>query len=186
MVHSLYQNRWLIGLRGVLAILFAVLAFLWPGLTAIALVFLFAAYAIIDGILTIWASIRYRDLNDRWGLGLLEGIIDIGAGVGAFFFPNLAAVVLLFVIALWAILTGLLELAAAIALRREITNEWALGLTGLVSIALGVIMFINPGAGLIGLVWAIGGYAVIFGLLMIILAFRAGHMLNQTGRPLNI
>jgi len=181
MATFLYQNRWLIGLRGLLAIIFGVLAFIWPGLTAVALVFMFAAYAVLDGILTIAASIRNREENDRWWLGLLEGIVSIAAGVVAFLFPTLAAITLLFVIAIWAIITGLLEIAAAIRLRREIENEWALGLTGVVSIALGVIMILNPGAGLIGLVWAIAGYAIIFGILMIVLAIRASQLANRSG-----
>src|SRR5512138_3198828 len=104
----LYQNRWLIGLRGVLAVIFGVLAFIWPGLTAIVLVFLFAAYAILDGILTIAASLRNRIANDRWWVMLLEGLVDIAAGVIAFIFPTLAAIVVVFMIAIWAIITGLL------------------------------------------------------------------------------
>ncbi len=180
MTDYLYQNRWLLGLRGVLAIIFGVLAFIWPGMTAIVLVFLFAAYAILDGILTIAASVRNRAANDRWWVLLLEGIVDIAAGVIAFLFPGLAAIVLVFMIAIWAIITGLLELVTAIRLRREITNEWALGLAGVVSIILGIIMIVNPGAGLIGLVWAIGGYAIIFGILMIVLAIRAGRFTDRT------
>lgn len=182
MLDNLVRGRWLIGLRGVLAIVFGILAFIWPGLTAVALVFLFAAYAILDGVLTIAAAIRSRETNDRWWLGLLEGLVSIAAGVIAALFPTLAAVTLLFVIAIWAIITGLLELAAAIRLRREIENEWALGLTGVVSIILGVIMILNPGAGLIGFVWAIAGYAILFGILMIILAFRLGRMERRNDR----
>lgn len=181
MVTNLYRNRWFIGIRGVLAIIFGVLAFIWPGMTAVALVFMFAAYAILDGILSIAAAVRNREENDRWWLGLLEGIVDIAAGVIAFLFPTLAAITLLFIIAIWAIITGILELVAAIRLRREIENEWALGLTGVVSIALGVIMVLNPGAGLIGLVWAIGGYAILFGILMIALAIRAGRLADRAG-----
>ncbi len=180
MTDYLFQNRWLLGLRGVLAIIFGVLAFIWPGMTALVLVFLFAAYAILDGILTIAASVRSRVANDRWWVMLLEGIVDIAAGVIAFLFPGLAAIVLVFMIAIWAIITGLLELVTAIRLRREITNEWALGLAGVVSIILGVIMIVNPGAGLIGLVWAIAGYAIIFGILMIVLAIRAGRFADRT------
>ncbi len=181
----LHENRWLIGLRGILAIIFGVLAFLMPGLTAFALVYLFAAYAVLDGILTIASSVRNRVTNDRWWLSLLEGIVDIIAGVLAFLFPGLAAITLLFLIAIWAIITGILEIAAAIRLRREITNEWALALTGVVSIILGAIIVINPGAGLLGLVWAIGGYAIIFGVLMLILAFRANRMTRVGGeRPI--
>jgi uncharacterized membrane protein HdeD (DUF308 family) len=179
MINAIYKNRWLIGLRGVLAVLFGVLAFIWPGITAVALVFMFAAYAILDGILTIAAAVRNRAENDRWWLGLLEGIVDIAAGVVAFLFPGLAAITLVFVIAIWAIVTGVLEIAAAIRLRKEITNEWALGLTGLVSVILGVIMVLNPSAGLVGMVWVIASYAIIFGILMLVLAFNAGRMVRE-------
>ena len=176
MANFLYQNRWLIGLRGLLAVIFGVLAFIWPGMTAVVLVFLFAAYTILDGILNIATAVRTRTANDRWWLLLLEGIVDIAAGVIAFIFPTMAAIVLVFVIAVWAIITGLLQLVMAIRLRQEISNEWLLGLGGVVSIILGVIMIINPGAGLIGLVWAIAGYAIVFGILMIVLAFRAARL----------
>lgn len=183
MAEYLYQNRWLIGLRGLVAVVFGVLAFLWPGMTAVALVFLFAAYTIVDGILNIASAFRTRTANDRWWLLLLEGIVDIATGVIAFIFPTLAAIVLVFVFAIWAIVTGLLQLIMAIRLRREITNEWLLGLGGVASILLGVIMIINPGAGLIGLVWAIAGYAIVFGVLMIVLAFRAGRMADTRRGP---
>jgi uncharacterized membrane protein HdeD (DUF308 family) len=176
MASYLYQNRWLFGLRGVLAVLFGLLAFIWPGATAVALVFLFAAYAMIDGILSIAAAVRNRETNDRWWLGLLEGLVDIAAGVIAFLFPGMAAIAAVFVIAVWAIITGILEIAAAVRLRQEINNEWALGLTGLISVVLGVILVINPGTGLVGLVWAIASYAVVFGLLMIYLAASAGRL----------
>jgi uncharacterized membrane protein HdeD (DUF308 family) len=181
MVRELYQNRWLFGLRGVLAIIFGVLAFFWSGLTAVALVYMFGIYAILDGILTISAAVRNRAARDRWWLGLLEGIVDIAAGVIAILFPTLAAFVLLIVIAIWAIVTGILEIATAIRLRREIENEWAMGLSGLVSVALGVIILFNPAAGLLGIVWVIGAYAIIFGVLMLILAFRAGRLPPVTG-----
>lgn len=156
------------------------IAFLWPGLAAISLVYLFAGYVFIDGILTIAAAVRNREENERWWLGLVEGIIDIAAGIIAFLYPGPTAVVIVFVVAIWAIVTGILEIALAFRLRREIENEWALGLTGVVSLILGAIILVNPGAGLVGLVWAIAGYAVIFGLLMIYLAFKAGR-LTPTG-----
>lgn len=181
MVNHLVQNRWLFALRGVLAILFGILAFIWPASSAVALVFLFGAYALLDGVITIAASIRHRMDNSRWWLGLIEGIVDIAAGVIAFIFPTLTAITLVFVIAIWAIITGLLEIATAIRLRREIDNEWSLGLAGVVSILLGVIMVINPGAGLIGLVWAIGLYAILFGVLMLVLAIRAGRFSERGG-----
>ena len=179
MAEYVYRNRWLIALRGVLAIVFGILAFIWPGVTATALVYLFAGYAIIDGLITIASGIRNRETNDRWWLALLEGLVSIIAGVVAFLFPGMAAVTLVFVIAIWAIITGVLEIITAIRLRLEIENEWALGLTGVASIILGVIMIINPGAGILGLVWAIGGYAIIFGILMLILAFSARRLADR-------
>lgn len=179
MAEYIYRNRWLFALRGVLAIVFGVLAILWPGVTATALVFLFAGYAFVDGILTIAASIRNREANERWWLGLLEGLVSIAAGVIAFLFPGMAAITIVFVVAVWAVITGVLEIAAAIRLRREIDNEWSLGLGGLLSVILGVIMIINPGAGLIGLVAIIAAYAILFGILMLVLAFTAGRFLER-------
>lgn len=180
MLEALVRNRWLFAIRGVLAIIFGVLAFVWPGITLIALVYVFAAYALIDGILTIVWAFRNREVLDRWWLGLLEGIVDIAAGVIAFLFPTLAALTLLFVIAAWAIITGVLEIATAIRMRREIENEWTMGLAGLASVILGAILVLSPGAGLLGLVWVIGIWAVIFGIAMIALAIRLGKVTDTT------
>ena len=180
MVEALVQNRWLLVLRGVLAIIFGVMAFIWPGITLISLIYIFAAYTLIDGILTIIWAFRNREVRDRWWLGLLEGIIDIAAGVIAFQFPTLAAVTLLFVVAAWAVITGLLEIITAVRLRREIENEWSLGLAGALSVILGVVLFLNPGAGLMGMVWVIGIWAVIFGILMIVLGIRLGRLARGT------
>lgn len=179
MLNMIVRNRGLFALRGVLAILFGILAFLWPGLTAIALVYLFAGYALVDGVLTIASSIRNREENDRWWLGLLEGLVSIAAAVIAVLIPQVAAVTLVFLIAIWALITGVLQIAAAIRLRHEIDNEWALGLGGLVSVVLGVIIILNPNAGLLGLVWAIAGYAIAFGLLMIYLAIVAPKLVDR-------
>ena len=179
MANYIYQNRWLIGLRGVLAILFGVLAIIWPGVTATVLVYLFAGYVIVDGVLTIASSIRNRETNDRWWVGLLEGLVSILAGVAAILFPGMAAITLVFLIAIWAIITGLLEIVAAIRLRREIDNEWMLGLSGVVSLIAGVIMIINPGVGVLGVVWVIDAYAIFFGILMIALAVSAGRFAER-------
>lgn len=183
LANTLYENRWLIGLRGVAAIVFGIAAFLWPGLTAIALVLLFGAYSIVDGVVTIAASLRNRAANDRWGWMLLEGVVDIIAGVIVLVFPTIIAISAVFLVAVWAIIRGLLELVMAIRLRQEINNEWFLALGGVASIIFGVILILNPGPGLIGLVWAIGGYAVVFGVLMIALAIRAGQMSESRRTP---
>lgn len=175
MLNHIYRNRWLIGLRGVLAILFGIMAFLWPGLTTLVLVFMFGIYVAVDGIVDIITAFRHREEDDSWWLGLLEGVLGIAAAAIAFIWPLQTAVVLLYVIAAWAIITGIIEIVAAIRLRQEIKGEWALALSGAVSIILGIIIFLNPGAGLIGVSWAIGLYAIIFGILMIYLAVTASR-----------
>jgi uncharacterized membrane protein HdeD (DUF308 family) len=172
MTTTLARNWWALALRGVLAILFGIVAFIWPGLTLISLVLLFGAYAFVDGIFSIIAAWRGRETNERWWVLLLEGVLGIAAGVIAFVWPDAAAVGLLYVIAAWAILTGILEIVAAIRLRQEIDNEWLLGLTGVASIIFGLLLAIWPGVGLLTLTWIIGGYAIAFGVLMLLLAFR--------------
>ena len=172
MTTTLARNWWVLALRGVVAILFGIMAFIWPGLTLISLVLLFGAYAFLDGIFSILAAWRGRETNERWWALLMEGILGLAAGVIAFVWPGAAAVGLLYVIAAWAILTGILEIVAAIRLRQEIDNEWLLGLTGVASIIFGLLLAIWPGAGLLTLTWIIGGYAIAFGVLMLLLAFR--------------
>src|ERR1043165_18457 len=137
MVRSLSQNWWLVVLRGVLGILFGLAAFVLPGLTLLTLVVLFGVYAIADGVVAIVSSLRHTKDSPRWWVFLLEGLVSIAAGVIALLFPGLATLVLIYMIASWAIITGILEIVAAIRLRNEITNEWMLGLGGLVSIILG-------------------------------------------------
>lgn len=172
MLSSLKVNWWMLALRGVFAVLFGILAFLWPGLTLTSLVFLFGAYAILDGILGLISGFRRRETNDRWWLMLLEGLVSIAAGVVAFAYPDMTALVLVYVIGVWAIVTGVFEIIAAVRLRKEIDGEWLLGLSGLLSILFGVLLFVFPGAGALALVWMIAGYAIVFGILMIVLGFR--------------
>lgn len=173
------KTRWLVGIRGVLAILFGVLAFIWPGLTAIALVYMFGAYAVFDGALTLAAAVRDRQTKPRWWLGILEGIVSVIAGIVAFVWPAPTAVALVLLIGVWAVITGILEIAAAIRLRNEIRGEGLLALGGLISIILGVILFLNPGAGVLGVTWAIAGYAILFGILLIYMAVTAGRGLPR-------
>jgi uncharacterized membrane protein HdeD (DUF308 family) len=173
---SLTQNWWMLILRGVLAILFGVVAFMWPGITWFSLVILFGAYAMLDGVIAIVAGLQSTKDSPRWWVFLLEGLVSIGAGVAAFVWPGLTAYLLLLVIAAWAVVTGVLEIAAAIRLRREITNEWMLGLGGLLSVGLGVLLFMRPVIGGLALIWTIGAYAVIFGILLISLGFRLRTM----------
>lgn len=172
MVSSLSQNWWLVVLRGVLAILFGILAFVWPALTWLTLIIMFGVYAIVDGVIAVIAGLSHTQDSPRWWTFLLEGLLGIGAGVIALILPELTTLVLIYMIASWAVMTGILEIAAAIRLRNEIINEWMLGLGGLVSIGLGILLFLQPAAGGLAIIWTLAGYALIFGILLVILGFR--------------
>ncbi|HSL45178.1 MAG TPA: HdeD family acid-resistance protein [Anaerolineales bacterium] len=172
MVRSLSQNWWLVVLRGVLAILFGVLAFLWPGITWLTLIIMFGIYAIVDGLVAVGAGLSRTKDSPRWWTFLLEGLVSIAAGAAALLWPGLATLVLVYIIASWAVFTGILEIVAAIRLRHEITNEWVLGLGGLISVALGLLLFFQPAAGSLAIIWLIASYAVIFGVLLVVLGFR--------------
>jgi uncharacterized membrane protein HdeD (DUF308 family) len=177
-IGDLPRHWWVAALRGLAAIVFGILAFVWPGVTLGALVLLFGAYAIVDGVLALYAAVRSGG-KQIWA-PLLEGIIGIGAGLTAFFLPGLTALALLFVIAAWAILTGIAEVIGAIRLRQVIKNERAMIFSGVLSVIFGAVLFAQPGAGALAVVWLIGIYAVIFGVAMLVLAWRLHGMLEHT------
>lgn len=172
MVRSLSQNWWLLVLRGVLGILFGIAAFVWPGITLLTLIILFGVYAIVDGAVAVGTGLSRTKDSPRWWTFLVEGLLSIGAGVVALIWPGVTTLVLIYMIAGWAIFTGILEIVAALRLRHEITNEWMLALGGLISVALGVLLFFQPAAGSLAIVWTIASYAVIFGILLVVLGFR--------------
>ena len=178
MITNLARNWWAFVLRGVFALLFGVVAFVYPGLTVLSLTFVFGFYALLDGVFALMAAWSFRS-SDRWWVLLLEGLLGIAAGVIAFISPGITALALLTVIAAWAILTGVLEIVAAIRLRQEIENEWWLGLGGLASIIFGVLLVIWPDSGLVTISWIVGFYAIAFGISMMILGFRL-QGLNKT------
>ena len=173
LLHALADNWWLLLLRGVAAIIFGVLAFMWPVLTLLTLTFLWGAYAIVDGVLALWEAIAGRGgyTGSRFWLAIV-GIAGIIAGLLAFAWPGLTALVLLMFIAVWAIVTGLFEVWGAIQLRKEIDGEWLLILSGLLSVVFGVILLARPGIGALAVVWLIGWYAILAGGLYVALAFR--------------
>ena len=168
----LARNWWVLALRGVLAIIFGVLALIWPGLTLFVLITMFGAYALVDGIFAVIAGIASYGRNERWWAVLLEGVAGIILGVLTFLWPGTTALVLVYFIAAWALLTGVFEIAAAIRLRKEIEGEWMMVLSGILSIIFGLFLVVAPGAGALGLTLVIGAYAIVFGILLLILAFR--------------
>ena len=171
LLHALARNWWLILLRGVCAVIFGVLTFIWPGVTLLTLVLLYGAYALIDGAIAIWAAIVGGEPAPRWWL-LIVGLLGIAAGLVTLLMPGVTALVLLFFIAFWAILTGVMQIVGAIRLRKEIDNEWMLAASGVLSVLFGVILIVQPGAGALGLIFVIGAYAVIYGVILIGLALR--------------
>ena len=169
----LLQSWWMLALRGAIALLFGVLAFVWPGLTLLWLVALFAAYALVGGVASVIGAVRHRHSDDEWWLILLLGLVSIGAGVIAIVHPGLTALVLVLVIGANALVTGVLDIAVAIRLRKSMQGEWLLILSGIASVVFGVLVFLFPGAGALALVWLISVHALVTGVLLLALAFRA-------------
>jgi len=169
---TLAQNWWAIALRGLAGIIFGILAFVMPGVTLAVLVLLFGAYALADGIFNVIAAITGHSGAQSWWMLLLEGLVSVAAGLVAFFMPGLTALTLVYVISAWAIITGVLEIVAAIRLRKVIANEWWLVLSGVLSIVFGAFIAAAPGAGALALVFWIGAYAIVFGVLLVALGFR--------------
>lgn len=169
---TLSRNWWVLLLRGAVAILFGILTFLQPGISLASLVLLFGAYALADGVLGAWTAITHRKDRENWWVLLLEGLVGIGVGVLTLFNPGVTALALLFYIAIWAIATGVLEIVTAVRLRKEIEGEWMLVLAGLASVAFGVLLMARPGSGALAVLWLIASYAIVFGVLLVVLAFR--------------
>ncbi|HEX6978885.1 MAG TPA: DUF308 domain-containing protein [Alphaproteobacteria bacterium] len=178
----LVRNWWALALRGALAVIFGVLTLLMPGITLEVLILLFGAYAAVDGIFAIVAGVRAARQGERWGAPILEGAADIIAGAIALFVPVAVALAFIYLVAVWALVTGALEIATAIRLRREIEGEWLMILGGVLSILFGLAVAVFPGIGLLGLLWAIGVYAIVFGIVLMALAFRL-HRLRSEAMP---
>ncbi|MFY1875705.1 HdeD family acid-resistance protein [Achromobacter xylosoxidans] len=161
-----------VALRGVVAILFGLMAMFMPAITLSALVLVWGAFALADGVLALIAGIRIRERGKPlWAL-IIVGLLGVAAGIVTFLWPGLTALILLYIIAIWALVAGVFQIAAAIRFRKEIRNEWFLGLSGLVSILFGAMLVLQPGAGALALVWVIGIYAVFFGILLLVFSLR--------------
>jgi uncharacterized membrane protein HdeD (DUF308 family) len=172
-----YRRMFLI--RGIIAIVFGVLALvLSPGITLTFLVYLFGAYAVIGGVAAVALALRYTK-EQGWALLLVEGILGILVGIVAFVWPGITAFAFLFLIAAWAIVTGIMQIVGAFTLPLGTGREWLLGLAGLLSIIFGVLIAIRPAAGLVALVWLIGIYAIVFGILFIARYFQTRSLASS-------
>jgi uncharacterized membrane protein HdeD (DUF308 family) len=181
-VDTLSRNWWAVLLRGVAGVLFGIATFLAPDISLAALVLLFGAYAFVDGVFGIASAVRRRDTSDNWWLLLLEGLVGVAVGVLTVVWPGITALALLFLISTWALITGVLELGAAIRLRKAISNEWLLALSGIASIVFGALLLLFPAAGALAVVLWIGAYALITGVLLIALGIRL-HSLESRRHP---
>jgi uncharacterized membrane protein HdeD (DUF308 family) len=174
------NNWWAIGLRGLVALLLGILAITMPGPTLAAIVLAFAIYAIVDGILAIIAAVRGIRRKERWVPMLIEGILGIAAGIIAAVWPAIGAVALTYLVAAWALVTGVFEIAAAIRLRKIIKGEWLLLIAGILSVILAFVLTIYPGAGMLTLVWWFGAYAIAYGVINLGLGFRVRSWTSST------
>lgn len=168
----LCRSWWMPALRGVVAIAFGTTALLWPGLTLLGLVSLFAAYALLGGGIAVTAAVRHHKTHDDWWLPLLLGAAAVGAAVIALIHPALSIMVLVMLIGANALISGMLDVAMAIRLRKTLQHEWLLALNGAAAIVFGVLAFLFPGAGALAIVWMISLYALATGVLLLALAMR--------------
>lgn len=168
MFEALVSKWWVLAVRGILGILFGIVALVYPGITLAALVLVLGAYAVVDGLFALFVAVGGDGKDRIWYV--LEGIVGIGLGILIFAFPGISERALIYVIAAWAILTGVLEIIAGFEL--PIARDWLFALAGLASVVFGVLVLFNPGAGALAIVWLIGIYALVFGVILLVLAFR--------------
>jgi uncharacterized membrane protein HdeD (DUF308 family) len=167
----LAQNWWALAIRGLAGIVFGLIALFLPGLTMLSLVLLFSAYIFVDGVFAIVAAVRSAREHERWWLLAIEGVVDIVAGAVAFIWPGLTVLAFVLLVAAWAIVSGSLMFAAAFGLKID-HGRWWLALGGLISLAYGVVLIMTPLIGAVVLTWWIGAYALVFGIALLVLAFR--------------
>ena len=175
------HSWWVLALRGLAAVLFGILAFIWPGITIFTLVLLFGAYALVNGVLALVIAFKGPRRVRRFGSLIFGGLISVAAGVIAFIWPGMTAFSLVIVIAAWAIVNGIAEIVVAIRLRKEISGEWLLIVAGIASTLFGVCLFLNPLIGALVLVWWIGGFTFAFGILLMVLGFRMRRAAETLG-----
>jgi uncharacterized membrane protein HdeD (DUF308 family) len=172
MVQLLARNWWTFVLRGILAIVFGILAFIWPTITALALVYLFAIFAFVEGIWAFVGAFSWGLSGSQRFLMIVMGLLGLAVGVGAVLYPGITALTIVIFVAWWAIITGVMQFVVAFEMRKVIENEWLLVLSGLLSIVFGILLLWRPLAGILTLTWLFGFYAILFGIFMLSLGFR--------------
>jgi uncharacterized membrane protein HdeD (DUF308 family) len=183
LIHGAAKHWWLVALRGAFAVLFGILAWAWPGMTVLVLVMLWGAYAFADGVVALMTAFRWRDSGRPLWAWILIGVAGIAAGVVTFLRPGVTAITLLTLIAVWAIVVGVFQILTAIRVRKEIDNEWWLILSGAASVIFGGLMLMSPGAGAVAVIWIISLYAIVFGILLLFLAFRLKGLADRHATP---
>ncbi len=179
---QLVHHWWLIVLRGIASVVFGVIAWLWPDLTGLALIVSFGIYAAVDGTAALITGItRLRLRRHAWTF-LAEGLVSLGFALAALIWPVFTALTVVTVIGLWAIATGIVEVVAAVQLRKEIQDEWILALSGFASIIFGALIAWQPASGTVAVVWSIGWYAIVFGVLLVVWGLRL-KSLRDRQRP---
>jgi uncharacterized membrane protein HdeD (DUF308 family) len=179
LLHQFSREWRLVSLRGAAAVIFGVMAFLWPEITLIALVVLWGAFALADGVLTLVAAFRIRDWDRPLVPLIAIGVLGIGAGLAALMRPGISTISLLIWIGVWGLLTGIFQILTAIRLRKEIKSERLLALSGEISVAFGLILIVTLSAGAFAVVWLIGSYAIVFGAILILLGFRLKRLARE-------
>ena len=172
MLEAVTRNWWTLLLRGGIAVLFGVLLFALPTLTLASIIIFFGAYALVDGVFNTVSALFSVGKYEGWWVSLLGGLVSIVAGTAVMTWPGLTALSVLWLIALWAVATGILQIFAAFQLRRDIDGEWFMGLGGALSVLFGVLLVVWPSTGIVTLLGLVGIYAVVFGVVMVVLSFR--------------
>ena len=189
MLGQMAQHWWTLAVRGALAVLFGILAFLAPRVFAATFALLIGAYFLVDGVFALVAAFRFGHQDNRWWALILEGVLGLLVGIVTFINPLGTAVALVYLVGAWALITGVMEIVAAVQLRRVIQGEFWLLLAGVISVLLGLALFVHPGTGIVAGAFLIGAYALVFGVALIALAFRlrrhtSGDVLGSTTLPM--
>jgi uncharacterized membrane protein HdeD (DUF308 family) len=179
------RNWWAYAIQGLAALAFGILTLIWPNISLRVMIALFGAFALVTGIMLVAASFDAAKQRLHWGSLLALGILDIAAGVVTWFWPGLTALAVLYLVVAWAAVTGVIYIVASVELRDYIPHAWLLTLTGVLSLALAVVLAVDPRDGILSLVWVVGLYAIISGGAELVFAFRVRGMQQDVGRAVS-